>query len=129
MTYKILVVDDEPDVREALQRKLMREGYGVVTAVDGEEAIAKMASENPDILLLDLNLPGCNGFDVLKTVREKYNDRWRPVIIVSARQELEATKKCYELEADHYLTKPCGMEHVLEGIQTMISLMPLRMKA
>lgn len=124
MAYKVLVVDDEPDVREVLQRKLLREGYTVVCAQDGEEAIARLASDNPDIILLDLMLPKLNGFEVLKQVRERFNDRWRPVIIVSAQQDLETTKKCYQLEADHYLTKPCGIEHVLDGIKTMISLMP-----
>jgi DNA-binding response OmpR family regulator len=128
MSYKILVVDDEQDVRDVLQRKLQREGYAVVCAKDGEEAIVMLASEDPDIILLDLVLPGCNGFDVLKQVREKFNDRWRPVIIVSAQQDLETTKKCYHLEADHYLPKPCGIDHVLAGVQTMVSLMPYRQK-
>jgi DNA-binding response OmpR family regulator len=126
MSYKILVVDDETDVREMLQRKLLREGYEVVCAQDGEEAIERIRIDNPDVILLDLMLPKCNGFDVLKQVREKFNDRWRPVIIVSGQQDLESVKKCYQLEADHYLSKPCGIEHVLDGIKTMISLIPLR---
>jgi two-component system, OmpR family, response regulator VicR len=128
MSYKILVVDDEADVRDILERKLLREGYEVICAKDGEEAIALVASDNPDIILLDLMLPKCNGFDVLKQVREKFNDKWRPVIIVSGQQDLDSVKKCYQLEADHYLAKPCGIEHVLDGIKTMISLIPLRQK-
>ena len=79
-------------------------------------------------MLLDLNLPKLNGFDVLKEIRKNYNDKWRPVIIISAQNELEIVKKSYNLEADHYLAKPCTLENVLRGIRTMISLIPLRIK-
>jgi two-component system, OmpR family, response regulator VicR len=126
MAYKILVVDDEKDVITALSHRLAREGYEVITASDGEEAILKVKSDNPDIILLDLSLPKKNGFEVLKEVREDYKDKWRPVIIISGRTELETVKQCYQLEADHYLTKPCTMEVVLRGIKTMISLIPAR---
>jgi len=71
-------------------------------------------------------LPKLNGFGVLKEIKEKYNDRWRPIIIISAQTDLEIVRKSYNLEADHYLTKPCSMENILRGIRTMISLIPLR---
>lgn len=129
MEYKILVVDDEKDVLETLSGRLTREGYGVVTAGDGEEALRKIKSDNPDIILLDLTLPKKNGFEVLKEVREQYKDKWRPIIIISGRTELETVKQCYDLEADHYLTKPCTMDVVLRGIKTMISLIPARREA
>lgn len=124
MAYKILVVDDEEGVRDVLQRALQKAGYAVECAAGGEEALVRVREGNPDVILLDLVMPGLNGFDVLRRIREEFTDRWRPVIIVSARQDLESTKKCYQLDADHYLTKPCGIEHVLDGIKTMISLMP-----
>ena len=126
MAYKILVVDDERDVLETLAGRLSREGYEVVTALDGEEALLKVKSDNPDIILLDLTIPKKNGFEVLKEVREQYKDKWRPIIIISGRTELEAVRQCYKLEADHYLTKPCTMDIVLRGIKTMISLIPAR---
>jgi DNA-binding response OmpR family regulator len=71
-------------------------------------------------------LPKLNGLDVLKEIRQKYKDKWRPVIIISAKAELESLKNCYNLEANHYLTKPCTMDKILQGIKTMISLIPLR---
>jgi len=126
MAYKLLVVDDDKDIVETTKNLLSREGYVVVTALDGEEALNKIKEENPDIIILDLNLPKLNGFEVLKEVRDKFKDRWRPVIILSGATELESVKKCYSLEADHYLTKPCTIEMLLRGISTMISLMPLR---
>ena len=128
MAYKILVVDDEKDAVEFLKKRLTREGYEVSVAFDGEEALKKVQKDNPDVILLDLMLPKLNGFEVIKEVRTKFKDKWRPIIIISAKDDLETVKKSYNLEADHYLTKPCTMDHVLKGIQIMISLIPMRKK-
>ena len=128
MSYKLLVVDDDKDIVEVLRSRLTREKYEVTVAFDGEEALLKVKEDNPDVILLDLTLPKLNGLEVLKEIREKYKDKWRPVIIISARDELESMEKCYNLEADHYLTKPCDIENILRGIETMISLIPLRVK-
>ncbi|MBL7130708.1 MAG: response regulator [Candidatus Omnitrophica bacterium] len=124
--YKILVVDDDKDIVEMLKSKLTREQYEVVVAYDGKQALRKVSKEDPDIILLDLMLPKKNGFEVLQDIRQKHNERWRPVIIVSARTEIESFKKGYSLQADHYITKPCNFEDILRGIRTMISLMPHR---
>ncbi len=123
--YKLLIVDDDKDIIEILQPRLISEGYNVAVAYDGEEALVKLKEENPDAVILDLMLPKLNGFDVLKEIRQNYADKWRPVIIVSAKNDLDSLKKCYSLEADHYLTKPCTIENLLRGIETMISLIPL----
>ena len=128
MGFKILVVDDEPDIVQVVSGRLTREGYEVATAVDGEDALVKFAAFDPDLVLLDLTMPKLNGFEVLKQIREKYTDRWRPVIIISAQTELDTLKTCYNMEADHYLTKPCAMDVILRGIETMRSLIPLRVK-
>jgi DNA-binding response OmpR family regulator len=128
MAYKLLVVDDDQEIVETLKARLLKEGYEVTAAFDGEEALVKVKEDNPDIILLDLMLPKLNGFEVLKEIREKHKDKWRPVIIISAKTDLDTLKECYGLEADHYLTKPCTMDNVLRGIRTMISLIPLRIK-
>lgn len=126
MAYKLLVVDDDKDIVETLQKRLIQEGYEVAVAFDGEEALTKVKTDNPDIVLLDLMLPKLNGFEVLKEIRERFKDKWRPVIIISAKNDLESIKTSYGLEADHYLTKPCTMENVLRGVRTVISLIPIR---
>jgi DNA-binding response OmpR family regulator len=126
MAYKLLVVDNEKEIIEILKKRLTQEGYEVVVAFDGEEALAKVRETNPDLIILDLMMPKLNGFEVLKEVRERYKEKWRPIIIVSAASDLETVKKSYNLEADHYLTKPCTMENLLRGVRTMISLIPLR---
>jgi two-component system response regulator VicR len=128
MGFKILVVDDEPDIVQVVSGRLAREGFEVATAFDGEEALVKFAAFDPDLVLLDLTMPKLNGFEVLKQIREKYTDRWRPVIIISAQTELDTLRKSYDMEADHYLAKPCAMDVILRGIETMRSLIPLRIK-
>ncbi|TBR18904.1 response regulator [bacterium] len=128
MAYKLLVVDDDIEIIGILKSRLSREGYSVSVAFSGEEALEQLKLIDPDVILLDLNLPGLNGLDVLKEIREKHDDKWRPVIIVSAKSELESLKTCYKLEADHYLTKPCNIDDILRGITTMLSLIPLRIK-
>jgi two-component system, OmpR family, response regulator VicR len=128
MAYKILVVDDEKDIVNCVCSRLQREGYEVSAAFDGEEALFKVEEADPDAIILDLSMPKLNGFEVLKALRQKTDAKWRPVIIVSANEELESVKKSYSLEADHYLTKPCSMENLLRGVQTVLSLIPLRIK-
>jgi DNA-binding response OmpR family regulator len=129
MVYKILVVDDEKDAAEALGSRLGKEGYEVALAFDGEEALNRYQAEKPDVVLLDLNMPKLNGYEVLKKIREEFMDLVTPVVIISARAELECVRKGYSLQADHYLTKPCTMENILRAITTMISLIPLRKPA
>ncbi len=126
MAHKILIVDDEVDVVETLASRLKREGYAVCTAFDGEEALLRVKEDDPDVILLDLIMPKLNGYEVLEQVRKRYTDKWRPVIIISAKTEFESVKQCYNLEADHYLTKPCTIDQILRGIETMISLIPMR---
>lgn len=128
MTYKILVVDDDKEIVEMLKKALLQEDYEVVVAFDGEEALIRVRDDKPDIILLDLIMPKLNGFEVLKEIRQKYKDKWRPVIIISAKTDLDSLKTCYNLEADHYLTKPARIADVLRSIETMISLIPLRIK-
>lgn len=124
---KILLADDEPDIREIMAKKIANEGYDVVTAEDGQEAWEKIKAESPDIILLDLNMPKMDGFTVLKNLREKPpSAKWQPVVIISGRSELEDMQKGFSLEADHYITKPCHIADVLKAIQLMLALIPQR---
>ena len=122
---KVLLADDEPDVVEMMAKKVAEAGYATVIAYDGEDALRKIKSELPDIVLLDINMPHMSGFDVLRSLRTAPpQEKWIPVVIVSARGELPDMQKGFELEADHYLTKPCGMEDILKAIRLMSALIP-----
>jgi len=124
---KILIADDEDAILEIMARKVASQGYEVTTAKDGMEAWDKIVSEVPDVVVLDLNMPKMDGWGVLTQLRRNPpGNRWIPVIIVSAYNELESFKKGLSLEADHYLTKPCQIEDILKAIRLMLSLVPQR---
>jgi len=126
--FKILIADDDPDIARLVEKELKAEGYATVTAFDGEQALSRVKSDDPDLIILDLMMPKLNGFEVLKEIREKFTDKWRPVMIVSGNSDLDTVRKCYDLEADHYLNKPCTAENLIRGVKTMISLIPMRIK-
>ena len=124
---KILIADDEMMVLEIMARKIASQGYEVITANNGQEAWGKIVGESPDIIILDLNMPIMDGWAVLSQLRlHPPSKRWQPVIIVTAQKELESFKKGVNLEADHYLTKPCQIEDILKAIRLMLSLIPQR---
>jgi len=124
---KVLIADDEVDVTDLMAKKVMSEGYNVVKAYDGRQAWDQIITEDPDIVLLDINMPEADGFEVLKYLRTTPpSKKWQPVVIISARQELDDIKQGYDLEADHYLTKPCDMKDILKSIKLMEQLIPLR---
>jgi len=125
MSLKILVADDEQEVLEIMAQKIGDQGYRVITAQDGMEAWDKIQSESPDVILLDLTMPKMDGFEVLKALRDHPpRDKWQPVIIVSARGELEDLQKGISMEAEQYLVKPCAMEDILKAINLMAKLIP-----
>jgi len=124
---KVLIADDESDVRTIMAKKVSAAGYAVVTAADGQEAWDKIVAESPDVILLDLTMPQRDGFSVLKQLRENPpSKKWQPVIIVSGKGELGDMQQGFALEADHYIIKPCPMEDVIKGIQLMVNLIPQR---
>ena len=119
------MADDEVDILSIMAKKIAAEGYDVVTASDGEEAWQKIQSEDPDVIVLDLTMPKKDGFGILKELRERPPSlKWQPVIIVTARKELEAMQQSFHLEADHYIAKPCRIEDILKAIRLMINLIP-----
>ena len=127
---KILIADDEKDILEIMAKKITAVGFDVVTAADGVIAWEKIKTEAPDILVLDLTMPNMDGFTVLKNLRQTPpNDKWVPVIIVSALGDVKDMERGMELQADHYLVKPCTVDEILKGIRLMLSLAPQRRAA
>ncbi|MBI5149972.1 MAG: response regulator [Candidatus Omnitrophica bacterium] len=127
INIKVLMAEDEAEVLDIMSQKIAAAGYTVITANDGEEAWEKIQKESPDVIILDLIMPRTNGFDVLRRVREHpVPGRWQPVIIVSAKRELEDLREGYALDADHYITKPCQVDDILKSISLMARLIPQR---
>ena len=103
---RILVVEDERDIAALIAYHLTKEGYRVRTAEGGQEALQAVAAERPDLMLLDVMLPGRSGYEVLADVRRMAGVEQIPVIILTARREEADRVQGLELGADDYLTKP-----------------------
>jgi putative two-component system response regulator len=119
----ILVVDDLPFNLEVLQGILYREGYHVLTALNAEEALAVIEKNAVDLVLLDVMMPGMNGFELCRKLKGMSGKRFFPVILVTALNELEDKIKGLEAGADDFLTKPF---HTIELITKIRSLLKLR---
>ena len=103
---RILVVDDNAANRDLLSRRLQREGYRVTSAIDGADALARIAAESFDLVLLDLMMPGISGFEVLSRLKAGESTRHLPLIMISALDELDSTVRCIAAGAEDYLPKP-----------------------
>jgi two-component system phosphate regulon response regulator PhoB len=106
MTHRILVVDDEPDITALVAYHLAKAGFRVSTAANGAEALKSAREERPDIVILDLMLPGVSGYDVLAELRKKEETKDVGVILLTARREEVDRIRGLSLGADDYLTKP-----------------------
>ena len=111
---KILVVDDEASIVTMLAYNLKKEGYDVVTAEDGEVALEKFESENPDLLLLDIIMPKMDGYEVCRKIREKSNV---PIIMLTARADEVDKVVGLEMGADDYVTKPFGNRELIARVK------------
>jgi two-component system, OmpR family, phosphate regulon response regulator PhoB len=106
MTHRVLVVDDEPDITALVAYHLAKVGYRVSTASNGSEALKAAADQRPDVVVLDLMLPGLSGLDVLQALRKQDETRDVGVILLTARREEIDRIRGLSLGADDYLTKP-----------------------
>jgi two-component system phosphate regulon response regulator PhoB len=106
MTHRVLVVDDEPDITALVAYHLAKAGYRVSTAANGADALRAAREERPDIVILDLMLPGLSGYEVLQELRRREETRDVGVILLTARREETDRIKGLSLGADDYLTKP-----------------------
>ncbi len=114
MDKKILIVDDEKPIVEILKINLMKDGYTVFEAYDGEEAVNKAMATEPDLILLDVMLPKLDGFSVLKKIREKSSV---PILMLTAREEEFDKVLGLELGADDYITKPFSIRELMARVK------------
>jgi DNA-binding response OmpR family regulator len=127
MGARILVVDDDPDVLEAIGIALEANGYEVVTAHDGVEGLDKLKDERPDLMILDLLMPKMDGFEVCKELKDPRRAKYAhiPIIILSSVRE-EASRRRYELETglqldvDDYVEKPIEHTILLERVKKIL---------
>lgn len=118
MSMKILVVDDERAVRESIERALTQEGYQVKLAENGQLALEKIGSWEPDVVVLDILMPGIDGLDVCRRLRAEGNNV--PVLMLTARVEVSDRIDGLDAGADDYLTKPFDLEELLARLRALL---------
>jgi two-component system phosphate regulon response regulator PhoB len=120
MIQTILVVDDELDIRELIEYNLTKAGYHVASAASGEECLELINRTSPDLLLLDLMLPGINGLDVCRTLKRDPGLSKIPIIMISARGEESDVVVGLELGADDYVPKPFSPRVLLARVKSVL---------
>ncbi|ADO77531.1 response regulator [Halanaerobium praevalens] len=118
---KILVVDDEKNIRLVVGKSLEKSGFDIVYAIDGLEAVEKANESNPDLVLLDLRLPKMNGFLVLEALKSNAATEEIPVIILSALSEEDDVQKAISLGAEDFLVKPISQGDLLASVEEAFS--------
>lgn len=115
---RILAVDDEPAIRRLLNTGLSRHGYRIEEAEDGRAALAAIQRHTPDAMVLDLGLPGIDGFEVIRAVRESGSAL--PIIVLSVRADEAGKVRALDMGADDYVTKPFGMDELLARLRAAL---------
>jgi two-component system, OmpR family, KDP operon response regulator KdpE len=115
--YTVLVVDDEPPIRRFLRTSLGAVGHRVVTAENAAEALAMLATEKPDVIILDLGLPDRSGLDVIAEIRQHSSV---PIIVLSARSDERSKVEALDLGADDYIGKPFGMAELMARLRAAL---------
>lgn len=114
----ILVVDDEPSVRDLISDALNLAGYNSISAAHGLEALTKLRENQIDLMILDINMPNMDGYEVLQRMREQGSRK--PVIVLTARLDREDTKRAFELGADDFVRKPFGIEELTLRVNAIL---------
>lgn len=118
--HTILIVDDEPEILRVLDHNLTKAGFVVITAKDGEQALEAVRRHSPDLLILDVMLPGIDGWDVCKRIKADPATAATPILMLTARAEEESRILGLELGADDYVTKPFGLREVIARVKALL---------
>lgn len=118
MRERLLVIDDDEKIISMLRRALAFEGYEVSTAVNGEDGLRRMMQEEPDCVILDVMMPGVDGWEVCRRIRESGSRV--PILMLTAKDEVSSRVKGLDLGADDYLVKPFALEELLARIRALL---------
>ena len=118
---RILIVDDDPVIVRLLQINFRLEGYEVDTASRGEEALRRVRDHLPDVVILDVMMPGIDGWEVCRKLKENPAVKHVPVIFLSARAQDEDRQRGYALGLDEYVTKPFDPAHLVEIVRSALA--------
>jgi two-component system, cell cycle response regulator DivK len=117
----VLIVEDNEPSRDALARRLERRGYTVLLAVDGQQGVSLARSERPDIILMDLGLPGIDGWEATKRLKNSSDTRQIPVIVLSAHAMTNDREIALAAGADEFDTKPVQFQQLIEKVESLLA--------
>ncbi|MEW5895538.1 MAG: response regulator [Candidatus Omnitrophota bacterium] len=118
MSIKVLLVDDEPDILYVISFRLGKAGFDVITAANGADALAVVDKEEPDVVLLDVMMPGMDGFEVCKEMKK--NHAKLKIIIYTAKVDGVNTAKARECKADDFTVKTADLKYIFESINQLV---------
>jgi DNA-binding response OmpR family regulator len=121
MSPRVLVVDDDPQVLRLMRVNLELEGYDVVSAPDGEEALEAVLAERPDVVVCDVMMPGVDGLTVLRNLRANPKTSKIPFVMVSAKAQRADVKAALDMGADKYITKPFDPQDLLDAVENLLN--------
>jgi len=120
MRSRVLIADDDPELRQLLRLMLARDGYEVIEAETGEQVLARAVDSSPALILLDIMMPGINGFETCRQLKSDGRSRRVPVIFVSALTDRQSREQGIRAGADDYVVKPIDPKDLRRRIQTVI---------
>jgi len=121
MNNRILVIEDDPDALRLIEYTLRQEGYQTLSAIDGLEGIQKAQEEAPDLIILDVMLPGLDGYDVCNELRRKPETYIVPILMISAKARQEDKNIGLKLGADDYVAKPADPLVIVDKVKTLLA--------
>ena len=125
MPQSVVIVADEPMARTLLRLMLVRAGFNVAEAEDGYDALDKVKQNQPDIILLDVMMPGMDGFTVCEKLRLEEDTSDLPIIMLSAKTDLDSINKGLRVGATKYLTKPISPEDLTRHVREVLDVKPI----
>lgn len=117
MAIRVLIAEDDPNIVESLSFVLSRDGFEVSAALDGEDALRRMRSDPPDLMILDVMLPKRNGFEILKLVKSDPALRAIPVIVLTAKGQPQDRRMAEALGVENFMTKPFSNTDVVQAVR------------
>jgi DNA-binding response OmpR family regulator len=122
MGKHVLLIEDEPNIIEAIRFILSRDGWSVATHSDGADAVAAVASERPDVVILDVMLPGRSGFEILADLRADAATAALPVLMLTAKSQTRDREMAERVGASKFMTKPFSNTEILASVRSLVGL-------
>lgn len=117
----ILVVDDEPDMVEIVRFRLERDGHTVYSAADGPAGLVGAFTRNPDLVILDVMMPGFDGFEVVRRLKNDGRTAQTPIIMLTAKADFDSVARGWNMDVDNYVTKPFEVDELADTVKNILA--------